>query len=91
MNQKQRANWEQTRAKGLWRFVLLYWVLGWGGVMIIATSLYSRVSLSIIVPLYLVAGFVSGLSCWLVGEDKYRKSLATPPQVANKHSSAGVA
>ena len=82
MNQKQRAKWERTGAKGMWRFVLLYGVLLWGGFMIIAMSVYdfffsrSRFvdNLSITVPTFLVAGFVFGLAIWFNGEYKYRKS-----------------
>ncbi len=90
MNQKQRAKWERTRAKGMWRFVLLYGVLGWGGLAIIATStlLYGWNKLSLVVPIYLVAGFAFGLGCWCIGESKYRK---TPPQADSTHSGAGAA
>ncbi len=90
MNQKQRAKWECTRAKGMWRFVLLYGVVGWGGVAIIATStlIYGWNKLSFVAPIYLVAGFVFGLLCWFIGEYKYRRSLAIPSQAETKHSSA---
>ena len=83
MNQKQRAKWERIRAKGMWRFVLVYGVLWWGGFMIIATSIYGlffrRLSyslddFSITVPALLVGGFVFGLACWFVGEYKYQRS-----------------
>jgi hypothetical protein len=82
MNQKQRAKWERTRAKGMWHFVLLYGVLFWGGFMMIAMSAYRFFvrglrfldELSFLVPIFLVAGFVFGLGCWLVGEYMYRKS-----------------
>lgn len=79
MNQKQKAKWEQTRAKGMWRFVLLYWVLGWGGLAIVATStlIYGWNNWRIVVPIYLVAGFLAGLACWFVVEYKYRKSSAS--------------
>ncbi len=90
MNQKQRAKWERTRAKGMWRFVLLYGVLCWGGFAIIATStlIYGWDKLSLVAPIYLVAGFVFGLFCWFIGEYKYRK---TPPPLDSKASGAGTA
>jgi hypothetical protein len=78
MNQKQRAKWEQTRAKGMWRFVLLYGVLIWGGSMSIATSLIAlilngRDNLMIRVPIFLISGFFFGLGCWFYAEFMYRK------------------
>ena len=65
----------------MWRFVLLYGVLFWGGLMIITSSLYRMIigtlvynDLRITVPVYLVSGLVFGLVMWLVGEYMYRKS-----------------
>jgi uncharacterized membrane-anchored protein len=81
MNQKQRAKWEQTRSRGMWRFVLLYGILIFGGAMIIVTSGYSMMigtfasnNLRLTVPVFLVSGFVFGMALWLVGEYMYRKS-----------------
>jgi uncharacterized membrane-anchored protein len=81
MNEKQRAKWERTRVKGIWRFVLLYGVLFWGGLMIIVASVYSMIvgafvynNLRFTVPVFLVCGFVFGLALWAVGEYMYRKS-----------------
>ena len=31
MGGKERERWERNRAKGMLRFILLYGVLGWGG------------------------------------------------------------
>ncbi len=65
----------------MWRFVLLYGVLFWGGVMIITISVSSMIigtfvynNLRFTVPVFLVSGFVFGLALWLVGEYMYRKS-----------------
>ena len=65
----------------MWRFVLLYGVLFWGGLMIITSSLYRMIigtlvydNLRITVPVFLVSGLVFGLVMWLVGEYMYRKS-----------------
>ncbi len=81
MNQKQRSKWERTRAKGIWRFVLLYGVLFWGGLSIIANASFNMITgtfvssrLSLTVPVFLVSGFVFGLALWLVGEYMYRNS-----------------
>jgi len=83
MNQKQRARWERIRAKGMWRFVLLYGILWCGGFTIIGTSIYgfffrrlrySLDDLSIIVPIHLVGGFIMGLAGWLIGEHKFRRN-----------------
>jgi len=82
MNDKQRAKWEKMRAKGMWRFVLLYGVLWWGTFMIVGTSAYDYFlrhrslseELYISVPVYLVGGMVFGLAMWLVGEYQYRRS-----------------
>ena len=88
MNQKQRAKWERIRAKGMWRFVLLYWVLGWGGFMIIIASGYSYFfrhrgfsvdDLIITIPTYLVGGFIIGLVLWLIGEYQYQKDSRSAP------------
>ena len=89
MKQKQRAKWELTRAKGMWRFVLLYGVLLWGGFMIIARAIFdfffSRPrfmdNLSIIVPTFLVAGFIFGLAVWFIGEYMYRKSSSNASSI----------
>ena len=85
MNEKQRAEWGKIRAKGMWRFVLLYGVLWWGTFMIVGTSAYNYFlrrrefseGLYISVPVYLVGGLVFGLAIWLVGEYQYRRGLTS--------------
>lgn len=87
MNEKQRAIWEQTRAKGMWRFVLLYGVLLWGGLMILIRLAFDfffsgprlLVNLMIHVPILAVTGFIFGLVLWRIGENKYRKSSGSAP------------
>ena len=83
MNQKQRAKWERARSKGMWRFVLLYGVLVFGGFTIITASVYSMIigsfaydNLRFTVPIFFVSGFVFGLALWLVGEYMYRQSAS---------------
>ena len=85
MNQKQRAQWEQTRAKGMWRFIFLHIVLITSG-LIIGTSIFDYFAsfngfrfkdLYIKVPIYLVSSFVLGVIVWLIAEYKYEKSSQT--------------
>lgn len=82
MNQKQRAKWERTRARGLWRFVLLYGVIV-SVFMIIVTSVFDYFSgpaglqfeqLKIRVPIFLVSGLIGGIVVWFIGEYQYQKS-----------------
>ena len=88
MNQKQRSYWVRTRAKGLWRFVLLYWVLLWGGFMIIGTSIFEYFTssyglrlewLGIRALTWLITGFVTGVAIWFYAEHKYKKSSSHAP------------
>ncbi len=81
MNQEQKAKWERTRVKGMWRFILLNTVL-FGGALLIGTSIFDyftssngfRVeNLYIKVPIYLVGGLVFGVVVWFFGEYKYKK------------------
>jgi hypothetical protein len=81
MNQKQRAKWERTRAKGMWRFILLCTVL-FGGALLISTSIFDYFTsfngfrlqdLYFKLPIYLVGGLVFGVLVWFVGEYKYKK------------------
>jgi hypothetical protein len=83
MNNKQRAKWEKTRAKGMWRFVLLSGVFGFGGTMIIATSIldyffsyngFRFQDLYFKVPIYLISGLAFGLFIWFYGEYQYQKN-----------------
>ena len=87
MNQKQRAEWEQTRAKGWWRFVLLIGLAFFGALMAgsLVFSLFGRDGfLDARVPvtqvlIYLATGLVFGLSMWLIAEYRYRKSSSNIP------------
>jgi hypothetical protein len=73
MNEKQRAKWERTRAKGMWHFVLLCGGVFWGGMALMAAFIYRWDQLPIVLSIYLVAGLVFGLVTWFVGEYRYRK------------------
>lgn len=82
MNQRQTSKWEQTRARGMWRFVLL-WTVMLGVAMIIATAMFDYFvsgsrpvleNMRIRVPIFLLSAFVSGLTLWFVSEWRYRKN-----------------
>ncbi len=82
MNAKQRAKWEKTRAKGMWRFVLLTWVLWWGTCTIIITAALKSYATGefrlrdfyISVPAYLSIALLAGVAVWFIGERQYRRS-----------------
>lgn len=74
MNQKQRAQWEQTRAKGMWRFVLLWAILTSVSTIIAKIVFYSSLGILVGGVIGLVVGSVGGLAIWLIGECRYRKS-----------------
>ena len=82
MNAGQRARWEKTRAKGMWRFVLVTWVLWWGTLMIVITAAlrsyarggFSAHDLYTMVPAYVSIALVAGLIVWFIGERQYRRS-----------------
>ena len=85
MNASQRENWEQVKAQGFWRFVLLYWVLSVGGSMIIGLTLYdyffSRSGFNLEKVLTnsacaLIASFAAGMLLWFFNERRYRKGAS---------------
>ena len=83
MNHKQRTKWEQTRAKGMWRFVLLWAVLTSVSVIIAKIFFYSSLGiysfLGILVGGFigLAIGAVGGLALWFISEYRYRKSSSS--------------
>ena len=83
MNDSQKANWEQIKAKGFWYFVLVYWGLTVGGSMIIGLTIYdyffSRSGFSFEKVLInsvsaLITTFFSGIFVWYFNERRYRKN-----------------
>ena len=72
--QAQRlARWEKIKQGGIWRFVLLRGVLGWGltmGVIGVIFELVSRKAEAfpwyLILGVFLPAGFVWGLLTWFI-------------------------
>jgi hypothetical protein len=83
MNQKQRSKWEKIRAKGKWRFVMLYGVLCFGMLSFVLGGLFgyfffqSGFDLKRLLPEvmgFLVMGFFWGWMMWRINENKYRES-----------------
>jgi hypothetical protein len=84
MNISQKAKWERTRAGGFWRYILLYWILIFGGAMIAVKSVFNYLftgwgfrleSMAIEAPITLITAFAFGSIIWLISENRYRKSL----------------
>jgi hypothetical protein len=78
------ARWEKIRQGGVWRFILLRGVLGWGlpmGIIGITFEHVSRkeeaLSWYFILGLCLVLGFVWGLAMWFVSMRIYSQALKT--------------
>ena len=84
MNESQKAKWEITRTRGYWRYVLQYWVVLWGGSMILIKSAFNYFSTgsarlaSIEAPVWLLAGFIAGSLIWFIAEYQYKKISSLP-------------
>jgi len=75
------ARWERVKQRGIWRFVLLRGVLGWGLTMGIVGIIFEHVSRKeeafpwyFILGLFLVGGFVWGLATWFVSMKIYPRA-----------------
>ncbi len=82
MNDSQKVNWVQIKAKGFWHFVLVYWGLAVGGSFIIGLTLYdyflSRSGFSLEKVMInsvsaLIVAIASGTILWGFNERRYRK------------------
>ena len=83
LNQKQREQWERTRANGMWRFVLL-WALVCTGAQSVGLSIFDYFSSSSYRPsaellmvralIFLVVGIICGVVLWFIAEHRYKKS-----------------
>jgi hypothetical protein len=76
------ARWEKIKQGGIWRFMLLRGVLGWGftcGIIGVVFELTSHKAEAfawyLILGLFLVAGFVWGLGMWFVTMWSYSRAL----------------
>jgi hypothetical protein len=79
--QLRLARWERIKQGGIWRFVLLRGVLGWGLTVGIIGIIFEQVSRKseafawyLILGLCLVGGFVWGLAMWFVTMRSYSRA-----------------
>jgi hypothetical protein len=81
MNEKQRAKWERTRARGMARFVAVYAVL-FTVVMSVTMSAFDHFvdfrgfqpqKLKTEIPIFLICSVLGGTAMWVVAERQYRK------------------
>lgn len=95
MNQKQRENWERTKAKGMWRFVLLIAVC-FCIILTLTMSLYDYFrgsagfafeNLYFQIPFNLFLGLIAGLIFWFIAEKKYQKSSMHKETISQNRSS----
>ena len=81
---KKYQKWEKTRQKGVVKFVLLYWTLGWGIFMCIGMSLFDYFDGESITPddiatslfIYCLMGTLCGVFVWSTSENRYQKYIA---------------
>ena len=82
MDEKQRAKWRRTRARGMAWFVAIWTVL-FTVVMSVTMSLFDYFvdlrgfqprKLKFEIPIFLVCSILSGIAMWYVGERQYRNS-----------------
>ena len=79
---KSMYRWARTRRKGMWHFVILYGMLGWGSVCGVLNFLVHRLIDPIADPLtelivyivgFLIGGFVWGILVWYSSERAFLK------------------
>ena len=75
MKRTELKRWEQSRQKGMLRYVLVQGVLAWGATMFVLTS--SRLPVWQSALLWTAAGAAYGICVWLVQERRYARALAT--------------
>jgi hypothetical protein len=82
IQQFRLARWERIKRGGMWRFVILRGVLGWGLTMGIIGIIFERVSRKeeafawyLILGLCLVGGCVWGLAMWFLTMWSYSRAL----------------
>ena len=76
------ARWEKIQQGGLWRFVLLRGMLGWGLPMGIVGNIFEHVSRKeeafpwyFILGLFLAGGLIWGIAMWFVTMRSYSRAL----------------
>jgi hypothetical protein len=81
MNPRQRVQWEQTRQKGRWRFILLY-AAYMSSFVFLFTSLANHFllghpvweDLGFRIPVLIVMGLLLGWMMWEMNESMYKRS-----------------
>lgn len=85
MSPDQRRAWEQVRARGRGRFILVFGVLFWGTLMFVFSTFVSRLWRSELTPLtvaevllqaavWALAGVVFGAALWAWTERRWRRA-----------------
>jgi uncharacterized BrkB/YihY/UPF0761 family membrane protein len=80
------ARWERIKQRGIWRFILIRGVLGWGlpgGILFSIFQIYSSkplpflwyFSVLIILGLWVVGGVFFGLFMWFITMWSYSRAL----------------
>lgn len=82
MNRDKKAKWEITRAKGIWRYVLMQWLLKTMLPIFLALSLgqyfglfHAKIEFNewiITLPVFLLIGVFLGLLAWGWNETMYK-------------------
>ncbi len=83
MNEKQKAEWELTRAKGIWRYVLVKWVLKGLLPSFLAIfagnylgAFHSKIQIGdllfVLLPFFLISGVFVGVLAWGWNETMYK-------------------
>lgn len=81
MKDREIVAWEEARAKGFGKFVVIHGVLSWGLPMLIIIGYFNNIlaegatfaSVLIHCIIWFVAGGLFGLVLWLVNERRYKK------------------
>lgn len=82
MNQNKKAKWEMTRAKGIWHYVLVQWLLKILLPVFLVLSLgnylgafHSKLELNewlVTIPFFLLIGVFIGVLAWGWNENMYK-------------------
>jgi len=75
------AQWEETRGRGIFRFILIHGILGWGGSLAVIISIVRAVSdprfrtFDMVWPnfvMFPIFGVFYAVMMWVLSEQKYR-------------------
>ena len=83
MKPEHVERWRAARAKGRWRYILLYGVLAWGIPMFVVMTFVLNPGraqnaglLALQLVIWLVGGAMFGTTMWYVNERNFRKAIA---------------